>query len=346
MTKIEELLKDKINITLEQEKRVDDIYDEISEFLVDELSQYEPDIFPQGSFKLGTIIRPPAKNEFDLDFVCLLNLSQFDIKQSELKRLLGDTLAKKYPPIRLEDKKRCTRVLFDNFHVDVLPAIPETDFMKYENVADTLKQRPLLIPDKNLNEWCSTNPLGYAEWFNGRKFLNNEKCRVENSIQPIPKQNQDSVLQKVVKLIKYHRDFMFLDDLDNKPISIIVTTLVATYYDGSQDVSQALANICQNIKMAAPQILETETILNPVNPNENFADAWKKHPERKENFRIWVERLDDLTNKYSHILDQNRNYDLSKLLLEHFGYATKLETKSPNITQPHIITNPSKQWFK
>ena len=340
MTKLDELLKERINITPEMEKKAEEIYKETSEFLSNSLKKYSPDIFPQGSFKLKTIIRPVEdKDEFDLDFVCLLDIAKSSINQEELYTLLGNTLRQKYNKLMLEPKKRCWRLNYNHFHVDILPAIPDPDFIN--------GQTPLLlIPDKDKKEWQSTNPLGYTEWFKSRASQGKIRSFVENSIQSLPKQDNNLPLQKIVKIMKYHRNFIFRNDLDNRPISMIVTTLAAKNYDGEQDLATAFSKICAGIKSEAQEIIKSGVILNPVDSRENFADAWRKHPKRKENFRIWVEKLDDLTRRYSHILIQNGNSDLSKLLLEHFGYASKLKTKSPNTTQPHVITNPSKQWYK
>lgn len=340
MTNLDELLKERINITPEMEKKAEEIYKETSEFLSNSLEKYSPEIFPQGSFKLKTIIRPiQDKDEFDLDFVCLLDIAKFSINQKSLYVLLGDTLRKKYSEPMLERKKRCWRLNYDNFHVDILPAIPDPDFIS--------GQTPLLlIPDKDKKEWQSTNPLGYAEWFKSRALQGQRRSFVENSIQPLPKQDNNLLLQKIVKIMKYHRNFIFRNDLDNRPISMIVITLAAKNYDGEQDLASAFSKICDGIKSEAQEILKTGVILNPVDSRENFADAWGKHPKREVNFKIWVEKLNDLADRYSHILIQNGNSDLSKLLLEHFGYASKLKTKSPNTTRPHVITNPSKQWYK
>ena len=339
MTNLDELLKERINITPEMEKKAENIYKETAEYLSKNLEAYSPDIFPQGSFKLKTIIRPVEdKDEFDLDFVCLLDIAKSNINQEELYTLLGNTLRQKYEAI-LKPKKRCWRLNYDNFHVDILPAIPDPDFIN--------EQTPLLlIPDKDKKEWQSTNPLGYAEWFKSRASQGQRRNFVVNSIQPLPKQDNNLPLQKIVKIMKYHRNFIFRNDLDNRPISMIVTTLAAKNYDGEQDLVVAFSKICAGIKSEAQEILNSGILLNPVDSRENFADAWKRHPKRRENFRIWVEKLEDLTSRYSHVMVQNSKTDLSKLLFEHFGYANKLETKSPNTMQPHIITNPSKQWYK
>lgn len=339
MTNLDELLKKRINITPEMEKKAENIYKETAEYLSNNLDTYSPDIFPQGSFRLKTIIRPiEDKDEFDLDFVCLLDIAKSDITQESLYSLLGDTLRKSYKEPMLKEKKRCWRLNYDNFHVDILPAIPDPDFIDEKN-------RPLLIPDKDKKTWQSTNPKGYAEWFKNKGQLAPRRMIFDNSIESLPKQNNDFPLQKAVKIMKFHRNFLFKDDLENRPISMIVTTLAAMNYNGEQDITEVLLKICSGIKSMAPKILDSGILLNPVDSRENFADSWKKHPKRKENFRIWVEKLDDFTNTYSSILAQDSNSDVSKLLLEHFGYATKLVTKFSDIVQPHTITNPSKQWY-
>ena len=81
MMDLDKLLKERINITPEMEKKAEDIYDETSEYLLESLEEYSPDIFSQGSFRLKTIIRPiDNKDEFDLDFVCLLDIDKSDTK--------------------------------------------------------------------------------------------------------------------------------------------------------------------------------------------------------------------------------------------------------------------------
>jgi hypothetical protein len=39
------------------------------------LSQYDPQVFAQGSFALGTTVRPLHGDEYDLDFICFLQIS-------------------------------------------------------------------------------------------------------------------------------------------------------------------------------------------------------------------------------------------------------------------------------
>src|SRR5437870_104135 len=72
-------------------------YQEVGEFLnsVDSsLRYFRPKIYPQGSFRLGTMIRPWLReDEYDIDLVCLLNLAKTQITQANLKAIVGARLA-------------------------------------------------------------------------------------------------------------------------------------------------------------------------------------------------------------------------------------------------------------
>ena len=57
------------------------------------VAQYNPLIYPQGSFLLGTVTRPISeKDEYDLDLVSQLNLLKNSISQADLKRLVGNEI--------------------------------------------------------------------------------------------------------------------------------------------------------------------------------------------------------------------------------------------------------------
>ena len=63
-------------------------YSSISEYLAkSELEKYNPKVFVQGSFKLGTPIKPLAEDgAYDIDIVVeLTELSKNDITQKQLK---------------------------------------------------------------------------------------------------------------------------------------------------------------------------------------------------------------------------------------------------------------------
>ena len=54
------------------------------------VAEFDPDVYPQGSFRYGTVIRPLlTSDEYDLDLVCALLLSKHDVTQKYVKELLG-----------------------------------------------------------------------------------------------------------------------------------------------------------------------------------------------------------------------------------------------------------------
>ena len=86
-------------------------YKAVGEWLAGEnsdLARYNPDIYAQGSFALGTAIKPIGREEYDVDAVCKLDLSLCNITQAELKHLVGNRLKAhdKYKGM-LEEKRRC-----------------------------------------------------------------------------------------------------------------------------------------------------------------------------------------------------------------------------------------------
>lgn len=76
------------------------------------LSQYAPQISPQGSMLLGTVIRPlDDTDEFDIDLVCKLEANKKTFTQQSLKASVGEEIkayakanSMQNPP---EEGKRC-----------------------------------------------------------------------------------------------------------------------------------------------------------------------------------------------------------------------------------------------
>ena len=127
------------------------------------------------------------------------------------------------------------------------------------------------------------------------------------------------ILQKIVRLLKRHRDVMF-EGKDKKPISMIITVLAAKAYvqvpaGNMLNTLIAVANSLTSV-MDIDQLTWRRKVLNPVNLKEDFTDRWVKDPEREKNFYAWVERLKtDLTE----IIASKNKVDFGKKLKEIFG---------------------------
>lgn len=109
-------------------------YNSIADYIKNsELGTNKPDIYLQGSFKLGTAIKPLTEDgAYDIDIVCnFTKLRKKDQSQFSLKYDLGK-IVKNYAKAQSmsnkpEESKRCWTLKYvdeNNFHIDILPSVP------------------------------------------------------------------------------------------------------------------------------------------------------------------------------------------------------------------------------
>jgi len=335
------------------------------------VAELEPDVSPQGSFRLGTPTRPVFEHhEYDLDLVCRVLMTKGDTTQVRLKNLIGDDV-KAYAQANnlkadVEERKRCWRLPYADkvsFHMDILPAIPNDDFVKgallLAGVAQDEAVSAMAITDKDhpdyavrSSDWPQSNPEGFAQWFEKRMRMGEMrhadflvKQGFYASIQEVPAHECKTILQRVIQLLKRHRDVMFKDDCDLKPISIIITTLAARAYQGQTDLYQALVDIVD----AMPSLVREQEprIPNPVNPNEDFTDKWKNDDRLEENFWDWhkqvaqdIERLGnpDGANEHNKFIKRAFDVAIDEVTLIRFGVApAAVVSAAPRI---HVNSGP------
>lgn len=268
------------------------------------VSTYKPKIYPQGSFLLGTVIKPASdKDEYDIDLVCRLDISKKAITQKRLKGMVGleletyrDAYNMNHPP---KERRRSWRLNYSNsarFHLDILPAIPETLAQLNNEIAITDNQRPNY--DRICDEWVCCNPIDYAEWFKSRMEIQSQVMRkqlaeaLKARMEDVPDYKIKTPLQRVVQILKRHRDMTFKGNEDDKPVSIIITTLAAYAYDNEPDILEALVNIVTNMANFIEEKDGVSWVANPVNPSENFADKWQEYPQRQEAFLSWLHKVE------------------------------------------------------
>lgn len=265
-------------------------YESVAAWLSEEgspLLRFSPEIYPQGSFRLGTPVRPMLRGEeFDIDLVCRLAIPKEDTTQAELKDRVGKRLKEdKSCEAIVQAKRRCwTLVYSKKFHLDVLPAIPDAAALA----------TCILLTDRDLREWQPSNPIGYAKWFFGQMETTLREARealakaASLSVEEIPEWRARTPLQRSVQILKRHRDGYFDARDENRPVSIILTTLAARAYDGERHVYRAVRKIVQNMPRHIERRGDKWWVPNPAQPAENFADKWNETPERREAFLQWL----------------------------------------------------------
>lgn len=276
------------------------------------LEQYEVTIYPQGSFLLGTVIKPIlGEDKYDIDLVCLLSKGSSDhITQYELKNMVGDRLKENLDYKRMLDneKRRCWTLNYSEdtkFHMDILPCLPDPQFSIIHHqtpneisdhsikITDNLKDNYSLLSSK----WNRSNPKGYFEWFKGRMITSfNLSKGIQAELRGVHiDQVQDfevrTPLQRAIQILKRHRDIKYGSNED-KPISIIITTLAARSYNGESNIFEALQNIVEKMEKYVEIKYESGKAVfwveNPVNSSENFADKWENQANKQKIFFNWL----------------------------------------------------------
>jgi hypothetical protein len=324
-------LAEKLDMPDSLDRLARDKYQEISDWLGGEdspLAPYSPKLYPQGSFRLGTIIRPITEaDDFDIDLVCRLTFNKEQTTQERLKEMIGARLRQKYAA-RLKEGRRCWTLEFDGFHIDILPAIPNPEAVP----------NGILITDKELFRWQFSNPIDYGEWFKERQII---RMALERSfmakaegvdIAAVPEYRVRTPLQRAVQLLKRHRDKTFINDSDDQPISIIITTLAAKAYDNEADLESTMQKLATNMAKHIETRDGVAWVANPTDEYENFADKWQQHPQRKRKFIEWLGKLDIDLNSFaksvgiqdlSERLEKSFGGQLTNKAIQDFGETTK-----------------------
>lgn len=306
-----------LDVTETEFKTITSSYEAVGRFLAEgtsPLQAYNPSIHPQGSFLLGTVVRPISdEDDLDIDLVCELSNKPAHWTQYDLKKAVGDRLKSSdlYREKLDDEGKRCWTLLYgDNrYHLDVLPSLVCDNYREVVDryFAEGIDRNPedlaIHITDNTRYDyktqmdadcWMISNPFGYAQWFLAsakRAYTQQRTFACEAKIDPVPKYSKDRfILQRVVQLLKRHRDKMFDGD-DDKPISIIITTLATRSYNDERNLFKALHNIAHTMAENVDDRKGVKWVPNPVNCTENFADRWPTNERLQKNFYDWIERL-------------------------------------------------------
>lgn len=278
----------------------------------------EVNIFAQGSFRLGTVIKPLSdEDDYDIDLVCRIN--KYFSNPQTLKNEVGQALkdSDRYSKMLQDEGKRCWTLKYSDdaqYHMDILPAIKDVTYNNDKKLKITTKDE-----NTGVYKFTTTNPEAYFDWFNSRqkeekrKLLENYAFRNNEKIEDVPEYKVKTTLQVALQILKRYRDKKFENNLEDKPISIILTTIMAQIYDGESNVYELIKNFAHNYHKYITIKNGIDWVENPVNSEENFADKWQIYPERKKAFSFFIAELknDIINNTFltsGNLLEESENY--------------------------------------
>lgn len=313
-----------------------------------QLASYGPVIYSQGSFGLGTAVRPIGDGDYDVDAVCLLEKPPAGLDQRRLKVMIGDRLKahETYRRLLEPEGRRCWTLKYSDasrFHLDVLPAVPHRLFDHQEAIHITDKHEPPTF-------WGDSNPKGYQAWFKDQMKViftrQRERAALAKtaSVEDIPEYEIRTPLQRLIQILKRHRDLHYGYD-DDKPISIIITTLAARAYDNEPDLHQAMVKVIPGMKSQITFQNGVPQIPNPVIPTENFADKWQKHPQKQVIFFKW---LDEVESFGRDLASASSPQELESVLDGYFGKdiatstMTKVATRKNPLSKVPVVSGLQK----
>lgn len=215
------------------------------------------EVFLQGSYAQSTAVRPPENGEFDVDVVLAMDFSEVDtwgFRESRDPRSALDWVARRLREIptyagKVHQRGRCVRIEFsEGFHMDVVPAH-----------APDGHDKPLWIPNRDLNEWQASHPKGYLDW-----------CTERNKAT-------DGQFSRIVKYMKCWRDDVLPKAA--RPKSIILQTMVEAALKGPPNsVEQAVTSVLDRLAgmaRAKAGFLSDFRVTNPAMPDEDLAASWE-----------------------------------------------------------------------
>ena len=259
----EEFLKNKVNLNKNRLQRLKRSTRAVTELLSRELDSYEK-VERQGSYALGTTIKPIKGYEYDADILLYMKYNS-DKEPKDYINEVYNYLKQNNNEDKIARKTRCVNINYaGDFHLDIVPCI-------------TQGQEQYICNEKD-NEFEVTDGTGYRDWFNRKTKITHGN------------------LKGVTRLLKYLRDHK--GNFSVK--SILLTTLIGnSVYD---DNDENFKNIPDTLKLISNRInsfLQNNPVMpevcNPIMPDECFTRHWdqNKYKNFREKFAVYNNKIDE-----------------------------------------------------
>lgn len=396
-----EALTNQLDITPTMHRTAVERYEVIARYLSD--NGVNANFYVQGSFRLGTVTRPirnGVDGYYDIDLVCEGIGNKLTLSPSVVKNAVGDVLKEngRYRDLLDNEGRRCWTLEYAEedgigFHIDILPSIKEdaASILRLtieHSVSPNYAVSAIAITDWGDAgyDWETSNPVGYGKWFDeiNKPFLalvdkDTRRTLLENnpglfaSVDAVPPMLIRTALQRVIQILKRHRDVRFNGkrNENDKPISMIITTLTAMIIKTQRlvtpDAYELLKLVVENLDKYAQLLSSTASssvqftspvitrnfaedkwvIPNPTNTEENFAEKWNENDQQKAKaFFQWVkwvqsDLMDIINNPLFEFSQLNAALGESVVKRAGQGYRPSAALLTPPVIQ---IASPTKPW--
>lgn len=251
------------------------------------------EIYSQGSVRLKTTVKPLGQDEFDVDLIIYLPNSGYVSKDLLMKAVKNRLQAHSIYKELMSELPRGFRINYKgDYHLDITPG--------KDHEHSWLKGHPLWVPDKR-EQWKESNAKGFSEWFDGISKLlplrSTLKANRDNSsfesVEELPAQHLKSPLNRIVQILKRHRDeWAITENIEvskYKPISVLITTLASRAYLEIINKHRVYDNdfdIILDVIEQMPKFIDTNpnfgyVVANPSMIQENYAEKWNREEKNE-----------------------------------------------------------------
>ncbi|EGQ1588368.1 nucleotidyltransferase [Staphylococcus pseudintermedius] len=317
---IEKVLKN-IDISPTMERNAHEKYDNISSYLSNK--GLVCNFYPQGSFLLGTVIRPYKDGKdklYDLDVISIIDKEKSKTTPYKSKYDIGNLLKESeiYSEKLKEEDIHCWTLEYANvgdvgFTLDIVPSVVNNYSIYNHYNEASIEQKSISITERisvGNYGWKNSNPIGFGDWFKQisdrhiselQLAKQKEKLQYElrdfyASVEEIPQYLYRTSLQRAVQFLKRVRDIYFerTKNQSFKPSTFLLTSLVASSVEHKfnlsiEEIIQAFINGFMNKTIP---IMRGGDILNPIDNSEILNINWTR--KNYEDMVNWLSYM----NKY------------------------------------------------
>ena len=285
---LDQLLMDiahKVQLSAGAYDRAVDRYNRIAAYIGSansSLSALNPLIYPQGSFRVGSVISAHDDTEdYDIDLLLELDIpadsdpaAVLDLVQADLNSAKGVFQFSECRP-----KRRCVTIEYSDMHLDITPAVRVGGTTpRIVSIFDTHPERA---------NHSIANPEGFARWFEAAvmpaEFLQERLLKAD----AIPVPAQKPIEQKperllTVQLLKRFRDVMVDAKGYERCPSVLLSKIAAEAPKGEglfRDLVSASSHIANAITDIPPPVT------NPSCQQDDFSDRWPAGTGAEWSFR-------------------------------------------------------------
>ena len=374
-----------IELTKTQRNRAIDLYTNVCK-TIEEKSGLEISFYAQGSFATKTAIRPYKNGRdqaYDVDVICEVNVPKESIRPEILKEYFRNALKESRYSDIFEEWDKCFTIEFKeqdgvDFSIDIIPSVPE-DY-KTVQLLTGITENPHLVRssvaipntlDEN-NRWITNNPRGYVTWleneiqqFHSRYLLEKRDNILTASIEELPEIELKNNLLNIIKILKRARDvFYYRRNSDNKPSSIIITTIIGKLaknlspFSSELDLLRQVIEQLQQLKRyptnslsqmmnvtgyAISDIITRDmgqwVLNNPANGKDNILNSWNEDETKAKDFFIWI---DNLQYTFSTLIENDTEENIAAEIYNSF--AIDSVNSNSEKKQFAVTPNSSKPW--